>query len=71
MGLTIQTCTECNKDYLISDNWLPLTPNTPGYRYSPGGENVYVTTRCERCLDISNTITDAERLEDPDTGIPV
>ena len=71
MGLTILNCTECKKDFLVSDDWLPITPNTPGYRVSPGGEKVYTTTRCERCFDLNDEITNAETLEDPDTTLQI
>lgn len=67
MSLTILNCTQCQKDFLVSDNWLPIKPNTPGYRIEVD-EKDYITTRCQQCFFINSELTDAEKLEDPNTG---
>ena len=65
MGANFQNCTECGKDYLVSDEWRPETEN-PGYRIEIDDTN-YITTRCEHCFDLNPFLTTHEKYEDPDT----
>ena len=57
MGCTWLKCDECGRDYLIPDAWL----RESGYSIEDE-ESEAVTTRCERCIDISG-IREIERFE--------